>query len=1223
MALQKQGPSSNNVQKRKRLPWAHRIILISVIIAIIAIALTALLIVRSQGASQGLIILTIISIVIGMVIGLLTLMVNSFQWLSSKSTLGHTSSTTFPQELHSSTQNAPQDLTNIPLVPDTTAVAQSEEVSASESTPHDLHREDWGGAPHIENFYGRENECTELEQWIVNDRCRVVAVLGMGGIGKTALAAKSTEEIKNKFECVFWRSLQNAPPLESILKNCIQFLFNQQHIDLPEDPDGQVLQLLQYLRDHRCLLVLDNVETVLQAGNRAGQYREGYEVYGRLIQNIAEGKHQSCLLLTSREKPKEVAQLEGKTAPVRSLLLHGLEQKQGQELLQDKGLFGSNESWATLIGLYSGNPLALKLASEPIHEVFGGDIASFLKKDETIFGDIRDLLDLQFNRLSDLEREIMYWLAVEREAVTLEGLREDMVNPASEGESLVAVASLRRRSMIEITATASFTLQPVILEYVTDKFIEQITQEIEQGTFKLLVSHALIKAQAKDYVRESQIRLILSPIAERLLSNLAKEKIENKLKNILSTLRETNPLKPGYAAGNALNLLVQLKSDLQGYNFSYLTVWQAYLQGVSLPDVKFAHSNLARSVFTEPFGSILSVALSPNGELLAACGATDEIRQWHVTSGMLQQTYHGHNGWIYCVAFSPDSKMLASGSEDQTARLWDVNAGQCLTTLNGHTGRVWSVAFGSEGRILASGSHDQTIRLWDVNTGQCLRTLQGHTNRVWSVSFNSDGQILASGSEDQTVRLWDVRTGECLKTLQGHSGWVRAVSISSTGTMLASGSEDQTVRLWDISTGQCINTLHGHTNRVCSVSFSPDGKMLASGSDDQTVRLWDVNTGQCLKNLLEHTNWVGTVAFGPDGTLLASGSYDQTVRIWDVSSGQCLKTLHGYTHLVESVVFSPDGTLLASGSDDRVVRLWEVGSGQCLKTFRGHSGWVRSLASSPNGKWLASGSDDQTVCLWNIDTGQCLMILHGHTSPVWSVTFSPDGKMLASGSEDQTIRLWDTSTGNSLKTLRGHTNWIWSIAFSPDGKMLASGSGDQTVSLWDVSTGQCLMILHGHTNRVWSVAFSPDGKMLASGSEDQTVRLWDISTGECSMVLHGHTSLIKSVAFSPDGRLLVSGSNDMTARIWEVSSGHSLRTLYGHTNQVRSVIFSPDGKILASSSYDSTIKLWDVQTGECIKTLRSDRPYERMDITDVKGLNDAQKAMLRALGAIEGGDNVL
>jgi predicted NACHT family NTPase len=389
----------------------------------------------------------------------------------------------------------------------------------------------------------------------------------------------------------------------------------------------------------------------------------------------------------------------------------------------------------------------------------------------------------------------------------LDGLQEDIVHPMARGALLEALKSLRQRSMIESSGAAGFTLQSVIMEYVTDRLIEQMTEEIDTETIWLFGSHALIKTQVKDYVRESQVRLILTPVTQRLLPNLGKEGLEKRLKSILRMLREADPQKPNYAAGNTLNLLVQLGCDLHGYDFSHLVVWQAYLRGVTLPEVNFSYADLATSIFTDTFGSILSVAFSPNGERLVAGTANGEIRLWQVPSGMPLLTFKGHTDWVRSVAFSLDGKVVASGSQDQTVLLWDVSTGQCLKTLQGHTHWIRSVAFSPDRKTLASGSEDQTVRLWDISMEQCLKVLQGHTNRVNSVAFSSDRKTVASGSDDRTVRLWD------------------------------------------INTGQCLNILQGHTNRVWSVTFSPDEKTVASGSEDGTIKLWDIQTAECLKTL--------------------------------------------------------------------------------------------------------------------------------------------------------------------------------------------------------------------------------------------------------------------------------------------------------------------------------------------------------------------------------------
>jgi WD40 repeat protein len=130
------------------------------------------------------------------------------------------------------------------------------------------------------------------------------------------------------------------------------------------------------------------------------------------------------------------------------------------------------------------------------------------------------------------------------------------------------------------------------------------------------------------------------------------------------------------------------------------------------------------------------------------------------------------------------------------------------------------------------------------------------------------------------------------------------------------------------------------------------------------------------------------------------------------------------------------------------------------------------------------------------------------------------------------------------------------------------------------------------------------------------VRLWEVSSGKCLKVLQGHTNGIRLVAFSPDGSLVVSSSQDQIVKVWDVESGQCLTTLQDHTSHIRAVAFSPDRSLFASSD-SGMIRLWNVQTGMYLRTMRSDRPYERMNITDVKGLTDAQKAVLTILGAIK------
>lgn len=1091
------------------------------------------------------------------------------------------------------------------------------EVIAGEITPPPLpqpaRRVDWGEAPDVTVFYGRKQELGQLKRWLIEDRCRVIALLGMGGMGKTTLATKLAEQTQAEFETVIWRSLRNAPGLPDLLEECLQFLIDQPLVDLPKAIDKRINLLLDYLRAHRCLLILDNAESILQEGRRAGQYLAGHEGYEQLIRRLGEGQHQSCLVLTSREKPGEFAALEGATTPVRALQLYGLAQTESRQILEDRGLSGSDEAWMTLIQRYSGNPLALKLVSETIREIFSSQIADFLKAETTVFGGIHDILGQQFERLSALERDIMYWLALGREAMSLAELQENIIRPGAGRDLVEALSSLGRRSLLE-RSQPGFTLQNVVLEYVTGRLIDQIYEEVLNEDPAIFQSHALIKTS---YIRESQTQLLLKPLVDRWLVMLGRGGLEEKLKRILDRLREsTDPLKPGYAGGNVLNILIHLQSDLKRYDFSGLTVWQAYLRDVELRDVSFAHANLARSVFTETFGGILAVAFSPNSELLAIGTTDSEIRLWQDEGGRQCLICRGHTGWVRTVAFSPDSSKLASGSSDQTVRLWNTHSGECLQVLPGHEDRIRAVAFSPEGRTLVSGSDDGTLCLWAVETGECLTIFQGHEGPVRSVTFSPNGASIASSGRDQTVRVWDVNSGRSHQVLTGHQRTIEAITFSADGLMIASGSRDQTIRLWDVPTGQCLRTLAGHTSRVRSIAFDPAGDLLASGSYDTSIRLWDVRSGQCLKTLPGHSNWVRGVAFSPDGQRLASGGDDKTMRLWDVHTGQCLNTVQGYSNQVWSVAFNPDGTQLAGSSEDQLVRLWDIKSGQC-RQLSGHTKRVTSVVYSPDGQLCASGSDDRTIRLWDVSTGRLLTTLRDHSDRVPAIAFRADGELLASGSSDQTVRLWHVETGQCLNILSGHTGPVLSVAFSPNRSILASCGDDQTIRLWDLNTGQCLKVLKGHAGRILFVTFSPDSRTLASTGSDSTIRLWDVKTGQCLAVLQGHIERVWSAAFSLDGATLASSSEDQTVRLWDLGRGLVINILREHTSRVRLVTYGPNGDLLASCSDDGTIKLWHAQSGECLKTLRSDRPYERMNITGVTGLTEAQKTILKTLGAVE------
>ena len=135
----------------------------------------------------------------------------------------------------------------------------------SEVSPtHDYtHRVDWSEAPLAGELIGRPQESDLLHRLLIRDHCQVVALLGMGGLGKTTLAAHTARSLADDFEVVIWRSLLNAPLLDELLNMLLRYLADPPLFDLPMNLEVKLTLLLGQLRERRCLLILDDLETIL------------------------------------------------------------------------------------------------------------------------------------------------------------------------------------------------------------------------------------------------------------------------------------------------------------------------------------------------------------------------------------------------------------------------------------------------------------------------------------------------------------------------------------------------------------------------------------------------------------------------------------------------------------------------------------------------------------------------------------------------------------------------------------------------------------------------------------------------------------------------------------------------------------------------------------------------------------------------------------------------
>ena len=1100
--------------------------------------------------------------------------------------------------------------------------------------------EDRGSIPISRSFFGRIDEKVLLRKWIVDEHAQLVAVVGMGGIGKTSLVAQVAEEVNTSFDYIYWRDLRNAPLPGDVMDEFIRFVSHHTELHIPEKTEAKLALLLRNVSLKRCLIVLDNAETILEGRESTGKYRAMYEGYGSLMRALSESPHNSCLIITSREMPNDVSIYERVTESVRKLYLSGLDQHASLKILQATDLSGAPHIWNELIEKYSGNPLALKLVSATIRDWFSGDIEDFLDHGVTVFGGVKDLVEEQLHRLNalgadvlfwlaieretvsltDLESDILYWLAVNGETGTLQQLHREVTTTQSRRKLIETLESLDRKSLIE-KSNGRFTLQPVIMEHITEKFVESVSREIATLEINLLRRHAIIKASGKEFIRLSQTRLILKPLCRSLEVILGRGRIHTALRQIIEQTRSMFKDSAGYVAGNVLNILAFLEESAADIDFSGLEVRQAFLHEADLRDTNFANCQFTDAVFTEAFANIACIDSNLQQAVLAGGTGDGEVRIWRTSDFTQIATRRFSTTWIRTVAFNKVGSLLAAAGDAGKVYIWDWEQDFVTQILQGHTDRIRSIQFVDEAHLLISGSEDLSVRVWNLDTGECVSILDDFPSPIRSIAAHYQRDKLAIAGSSEEILLVSLMSGKVITSLKGHTDSIWKVCFSADGDYLASASEDRSIRLWDVETTECTLSLDGHHRWVRDVSFAPNEKYLVSTGDDQLVRIWDLESGEPVQSMSGHTNRVQAARFvSRTEPLVASGSDDHSIRIWDASSGQCFKVINGYTNPIWACSTQQQGNYFATGSADGIVRCWNIETRRCELVLQKHTKPVWAVNFLVNDPLLLSGGDDGRIILWNTESGTLEKIFPGHQGWVRSVATSHDNRLIASAGSDFMVKIWDLQSGRLVYELSGHTNRVDTVAFNPDGSVLASGGEDNEIILWDTESGMRLGNLSGHTAWVRSVTFSTSQNKLISGSDDKTIRVWNLGNGSFKTLI-GHAGRVRSVACANDGITLASGGSDKTIRLWNIESLECMSVLTGHEGGIRSLSFSYEGTVLISASEDGTVMLWSVDTGKLLDTVQPDRPYENMNVSGVGGLSTTQVDSLRTLGAIHSLDN--
>ena len=419
-----------------------------------------------------------------------------------------------------------------------------------------------------------------------------------------------------------------------------------------------------------------------------------------------------------------------------------------------------------------------------------------------------------------------------------------------------------------------------------------------------------------------------------------------------------------------------------------------------------------------------SVVLRPSAGARAAVFSSDGERvlvtswDWGIYAVDLDNPDLGVARWsdgssVHTVALSPDGTVLATGGDSAAVKLWDPMTRALLAVLDGHVGQVSSVAFSADGRRLVSAGRDGIPRVWDISAAQRLASGVGHAENVSGVAFSRDGRRLATSAGDNTIRLWDVASGTALRRVSANGVCHYGAFVDGDGGRFGAVCTDRII-MWNAADGQLARIIQASA-QLLFTTLAQDGSWIAAGHDGGKLHVWDLGTGQLLAERVAHDAPIYALRTLPDGTLLTS-SLDNTVKRWTSK----LEPLATWTAPVSDglldAAYDPGGHFLAAAGNGPQLMRWQLSDGHSLPPLAGHTDTIWSVDFSPDGKLLASGSSDGSIRLWNT-ADWTATVLRGPDGAVRRVTFSPDGKLLASGHESGAVLLWDVATRRRARRL--------------------------------------------------------------------------------------------------------------------------------------------------------------------------------------------------------------
>jgi WD40 repeat protein/serine/threonine protein kinase len=565
-----------------------------------------------------------------------------------------------------------------------------------------------------------------------------------------------------------------------------------------------------------------------------------------------------------------------------------------------------------------------------------------------------------------------------------------------------------------------------------------------------------------------------------------------------------------------------------------------------------------------------------------------------------------HGGSVLDLALSPDGTLVATASRDSTARVWNLETGEPVTPWLRHSNKVEQVRFSSDGKLLLTRDterrpvpwkeHDQgqgAISVWRMPEGALLFRLP-HTNMVRYAEFSPDDKLVVVACSDGFARVWQVSDHTLLATF-AHPLEVWYASFSPDSKLLVTSCRDGNVYLWEIASGKPLQIWNMFATSTLwplglQAKFNPDGRHVLAFNAG-LAQVWDITTNTALFTLTpgEPTDAINSAEYDSTGTTILTANVHGQVQVWNATNGATQITISALDHFSSvrtefTANYSEDGKRVVT-SGRMGARLWETEMGLPLPLTFPSAGGVITAKLSAEGRFLLMGCEDGTARVWDLisaDEGRPML---EHSDTIWHSCLSSDGQRLYTACKDRSLGFWNVQNGRPLVDefphhKEGPTTQMW-LGLSEDGKHLFASDWEGNARVYDAYKGLAAgpFLTHG-PNKV-AHAFL-HGDYVCTADVRGIMRVWNFVSGQkIREFASPHQGPISRLLRVPNHRLIASFDEDGTARLWNIDTLEPVGNPMQHFGPLgaHECAISPDGKYLAGASgYSRVVLIWDIET---------------------------------------------